>query len=64
MKLRDWRKSRGVSPEELAERLGCHRTTVVRYELRRVPDPEMMRKIVLVTDGAVQPNDFYDLGAE
>ena len=38
------------------------RNTVYRYiRGENRPDPEIMQRIIRVTDGAVQPNDFYDL---
>ncbi|MDZ4254256.1 MAG: hypothetical protein U1A72_16940 [Sulfuritalea sp.] len=36
--------------------------TVYRYRRHEnIPEPEIMRRIYVVTGGRVQPNDFYDL---
>ena len=32
-----------------------------RCERGQIPDPDTMKLIVAETEGAVQPNDFYDL---
>ena len=62
MKLRQWRISAKITQPELADALGTVLSTVARYENgTRMPEPETMRTIYTVTDGAVQPNDFYDL---
>ena len=62
MKLAEWRRNAGLTQQELADRLGCILTTVARYETGlRTPEGPMMLKIFDVTDGAVQPNDFFDL---
>lgn len=62
MKLADWRRSNGMTQQHLADALDCILTTVARYEAgRRIPEPDIMRKIFVLTSGAVQPNDFYAL---
>ena len=51
-----------MTQQDLADELGCIVTTIARYEARRrKPDDDMMVKIYLISNGAVQPNDFYDL---
>lgn len=47
---------------ELGDRLGVGREAVRKW-LRgeRIPRPEVMRRIVEVTEGKVGPADFYDL---
>lgn len=63
MKLSEWREEREWTQERLAEELGCTALTVYRYETgRRMPDREAMEKIFFVTEGKVEPNDFYPLG--
>ena len=60
MKLSVWRKARGLSLADLAERIGVTSVSLSRYERdERIPAREIMPKIVAETDGAVQPNDFY-----
>ena len=63
--LEAWRKARGLTKEQLGAALGCDGATVSRYiSRRRLPTPEIMRRIFAVTEGAVQPNHFYQLPKE
>jgi len=65
MKLITWRKSRKLSQAALAAKLGVRAATVTRYELGvRMPKPDVMARIYIVTGGKVRPTDFYDLGRE
>lgn len=51
-----------MTQQELADRLGCIVTTIARYETGlRLPGPAMMKKICGLSEGLVEPNDFYDL---
>lgn len=62
MKLGDWRRAEGLTQEELAARLGLIPVSVARYESGlRLPGPSVMIEIFRMSDGAVQPNDFYAL---
>lgn len=64
MQLRDWRNSKGLTLLELAEQIDSVVSTVVRYEKgTRLPERDAMKKIYIVTDGQVCPNDFYDVPA-
>jgi transcriptional regulator with XRE-family HTH domain len=60
MKLAEWRETKGWTQLQLAEELGCTVSTVWRYE-QGVRDPEtaMKEKIFLLSEGQVEPNDFY-----
>lgn len=62
MKLSDWRRQNSLKQQQLADDLGCIVTSIARYEtgLRRPDGPTMIR-IYQLTDGLVQPNDFYNL---
>lgn len=64
MKLRDWREHAGVSTKVIAAVLGTT-TMCLNYWERgiRLPRAEAMRAIFALTQGAVTPNDFYDLPA-
>lgn len=64
MKLADWRRRKNLTQQQLADELGCIVTTIARYEtgLRRPDGPAMIR-IYQLTDGQVEPNDFYELPA-
>ena len=62
MKLKTWRENNGLTRESVARLIGVANASVImRWERGQVPRPEHMAKITLVTAGAVQPNDFYDL---
>ena len=65
MKLSEHMKANGLTLAAFAEMIGVSGAKAVhRYALgQRMPTPEVMRRIVAATDGAVQPNDFYDLDA-
>ena len=68
MKFSAWIAGQGVGDREAirwaAERLGLEYQTARRI-LRgeRLPDEEVMRRILALTKSAVQPNDFYNLEA-
>lgn len=60
MKMKNWRQAKGLTLQQVADRLQTTKATVWRYEMgMRVPDDEMARRIVELTHGDVQPNDFY-----
>lgn len=62
MKLRDFMSARDLSEAHLGRLLGIGQATVNRYVRgERIPRPEVMRRIVEVTEGKVGPADFYDL---
>ncbi len=63
MKLGEWLRSRGMSQQAFADAAGVSQGAVARFVLgRRMPNREMMRKIVEATEGQVMPNDFHDTG--
>ncbi len=62
MKLRDFMMAREMSEAQFGRLLGIGQATINRYARgERIPRPEVMRRIVEVTDGMVGPADFYDL---
>ena len=68
MDLWKFRQEHGLSLAEMARRIGVvSAATVWRYELAadhpaaRIPGRWQMMAIYRATDGAVTPNDFYDL---
>ncbi len=66
MKLAEWRKRKGMTQMDLANELGCSQSYVSQIERSNdpiVPGPALMVVIFQLTDGAVQPNDFYALPA-
>lgn len=64
VKLAAWRKIKGWTQEQLAEQLGVSQPYVSLMERARepnIPGPGVMIEIYSLSDGMVQPNDFYDL---
>lgn len=60
MKLKEFLKREQVSIEDFAQKMGLSYAAVRQYvNAGRVPTPKVMRRIINVTDGAVQPNDFF-----
>ena len=66
MRLVAWRKQKGLTQTQLAERLGVTQPYVSSMERAvdpAIPNPSIMKALFELTDGAVQPNDFYSLPA-
>lgn len=62
MKLQNYLALNAVKQKDFAARIGENQTCVNRYCLgQRIPRPDVMRKIFDATNGAVTPNDFFDL---
>lgn len=62
MRFEKWAELENLTPVIVAKRCGLPLQSV--YALLRgdrIPRPPIMAKIYLATNGAVQPNDFYDL---
>lgn len=60
--LRAWRLKKGYTLDAAAAAVGTVRQVWYDWETgRRRPGVEAMEKIFLVTDGAVEPNDFYPM---
>ena len=64
MKLDSFLASLNYPAREFSRKLGVSPAAVARYASgKRIPSPEIMRRIVTETEGAVTPNDFYDIAA-
>ena len=62
MKLADWLETNQVTAHAFAQRIGRAPSTVTRLiRGRHTPDAATMKSIIEVTDGAVLPNDFFDV---
>lgn len=64
VKLAAWRRQNDMTQVELADRIGCTQSYVSQIERSTnplVPKKEIARAIYEITNGAVTPNDFYDL---
>lgn len=64
--LHTWRKNRGLTLAELADRIGSISIgSLSRLENgEQWPSADMARRIKEATDGAVTPNDFLSAGQE
>ena len=62
MDLQTYISLKGMSQEQFAQRIGVKQKSVSRYAAgERVPHPKIMSDIYSATNGAVEPNDFYEL---
>lgn len=63
MTLDEFRRAHGWSVSELAKKLGLHDARSAQRYLSgaRMPRPDVMRRIIDVTEGKVGPADFYAL---
>lgn len=60
MQLKEWIKKSGKTQQDVADALGVAQGLVSSWcNGERLPRPENMAKIVELTNGEVQPNDFY-----
>ena len=60
MKLKEYLIITKQSIEDFSHKLGLSYAAVRLYvNAGRVPTPKVMRRIVDITNGAVQPNDFF-----
>lgn len=60
MTLREWLKSVGKRPDDIALDIGVTRRTVYKYLAgERFPKPEMIRRIQVVTNGNVTAMDWH-----
>lgn len=59
MRLVDWRKAMGMTQTEFGGLVGVGFVTVSRWERGdRIPSPKFQRFVLIVTEGAVTPNDW------
>lgn len=64
LKLSEWRKREGRTQESVASELGCTQPYISQIERSKnpiIPGTDVMERIFLLTNGEVEPNDFYDL---
>lgn len=63
MDLADWMKKSDVSAAELARRCGVHLVTVYKWKAGTIfPRPSQLQALVEATEGAVNANDFVEVG--
>lgn len=61
-RLREWRIGKGLTLDAAASAAGTVRQVWYDWETgRRRPGADALQRIFLVTDGEVEPNDFYPM---
>lgn len=60
MRLRDWLKESRFSVKSFAETVRVERAMVYRYFTGAIPRASTIRRIEVITDGAVTAQDFYE----
>ncbi len=64
MRLADWRIGSGRTQDMLASELRVDAATIHRWERgTRTPGRDHLQAIFLLSEGQVEPNDFYDMPA-
>lgn len=63
MTLKEFINQQKIALESFCKEIGLGASTSIYRYIRgeRIPAPDVMRRIYVVTGGSVQPNDFYDL---
>jgi predicted transcriptional regulator len=64
MRLRDWLTESDFSVKSFAKEVKVERAMVYRYFTGAIPRTRTMRRIELVTNGAVTAQDFYDTAVQ
>ena len=65
MTLADYLEKTGKTEAEIASAVGCSQGTVNKLKLgKQWPSLDLVRRIVIVTDGKVTPNDFAGIDAD
>jgi predicted transcriptional regulator len=59
MTLDAYLTGRNLKDGDFAAQVRCDRSTIYRIRRGQRPSPDLMTRIVEVTGGLVQPNDFY-----
>lgn len=65
MKLQEFLQKKNKRPADMARDLKLKHSVVLRWvKGLRVPTPENMQKIFAYTNGAVTPNDFFNINED
>ena len=64
MRLREWLNASTFSVKSFAETLGVERAMVYRYFTGAIPRARTIRRIELLTNGAVTAQDFYETAVQ
>lgn len=61
-KLREWRRARKLTQGAAGEMAGVTRKTWHEWETGKTrPSETQMQRVYVITEGEVEPNDFYNL---
>lgn len=61
MKIKEYLEKYGMTLQQMADELGVTAPAVLNYRDGRIPkDPEIVRKIVKLTNGEVSYADLYE----
>ena len=61
MTLKEYLKINKITQSKFARRCGITRSAVSHFVAnRRYPSPEVLRRIILASNGEVKPNDFFN----
>ena len=63
MTLGEYLDRTGTARAAFARQIDVRHITVTRYLAGRVPEPEVMKRIIAATDGCVSANDFFRVAA-
>ena len=64
MTLLEWLKKENKKVADMAGDMNLSHPVVLRWSNgERIPTKENMQKIIVYTNGEVQPNDFYEVKA-
>lgn len=62
MKLAEYLSNNGLTQKAFGDRIKTSQVAVNRYLTgRRVPEPDVMERIIAATCGDVTANDFFDI---
>ncbi len=59
MTISDFLSQHKIGENDFAAMIGVSQAAVNRYKRGRIPQPDVMRRIIDATSGLVQPNDFF-----
>lgn len=54
--------AKGIKQADFAAEIQCSQPSVARYVAgKRIPDNDVMKRIIIATDGEITPNDFFGI---
>lgn len=61
MDIRDYREKNGMTQRQLADALGIAESSVRRYEKGRIPEREIIDKLLALSGGEITLNGIYGI---